>query len=215
VVAHLSLYGFAVETRDQPLTVEDLRGIYTGYPFAMKAKSLQVLRDLINFSKVGWRTARLCAHATVIVRAIHVGFVGAEPRRAPADFEKFIKSRRTCSEFRLHRERIACIDAAQVFNRQRLVSGFDSANPYSDRCATTAAKHSFATAICGEAVVVADKGLALDFVAIAFAVFSKKRFGVAEFDHRAFATADDQFRISGCQVRLIEQQSALWCLQGW
>ncbi len=38
VVAHLSLRGLTVETKDEPLAIDDLRGTYTGYPFERKAR---------------------------------------------------------------------------------------------------------------------------------------------------------------------------------
>jgi alpha-L-rhamnosidase len=53
-----------ITTRDEPLTVEDLRGIYTGYPFEMKAKFDAGSERLKRILEVGWRTARLCAHET-------------------------------------------------------------------------------------------------------------------------------------------------------
>jgi alpha-L-rhamnosidase len=53
-----------VETKGEPLTVEDLRGVYTGYPFEMKAKFDADSERLDKILEVGWRTARLCAHET-------------------------------------------------------------------------------------------------------------------------------------------------------
>ena len=58
----------AIETLDAPLSVEDLRGAYTGYPFVRKARleigdALQSQR-LGRILDTGWRTARLCAHET-------------------------------------------------------------------------------------------------------------------------------------------------------
>jgi alpha-L-rhamnosidase len=53
-----------IETRDAPLTVEDLRGVYTGYPFEMKARFDAGSERLSKILEVGWRTARLCAHET-------------------------------------------------------------------------------------------------------------------------------------------------------
>ncbi len=53
-----------IETQSQPLTIEDLRGVYTGYPFVKKAHfdSPNPLHQRIF--DTGWRTARLCAHET-------------------------------------------------------------------------------------------------------------------------------------------------------
>jgi hypothetical protein len=52
------------ETKAEPLTVDGLRGIYTGYPFKLKAKFEGGPADLQQILEVGWRTARLCAHET-------------------------------------------------------------------------------------------------------------------------------------------------------
>ncbi len=53
-----------IETKGEPLTIEDLRGVYTGYPFEMKAKFDAGDARLDKILEVGWRTARLCAHET-------------------------------------------------------------------------------------------------------------------------------------------------------
>jgi len=51
-----------IETKAEPLVLADLRAVYTGYPFTVKAKfeSGNPLHQKIL--EVGWRTARLCAH---------------------------------------------------------------------------------------------------------------------------------------------------------
>jgi hypothetical protein len=54
----------AVETKDAPLTINDLRGVYTGYPFERKARFEAGSDELRKMLDVGWRTARLCAHET-------------------------------------------------------------------------------------------------------------------------------------------------------
>ncbi len=54
-----------IETRAEPLTVNDLYGIYTGYPFRLEAGF--EAKDHPEFNKileVGWRSARLCAQET-------------------------------------------------------------------------------------------------------------------------------------------------------
>lgn len=53
-----------IETANQPLTLHDVRGVATGYPFAVKARfdSGDPLHQKIL--ETGWRTARLCAHET-------------------------------------------------------------------------------------------------------------------------------------------------------
>jgi hypothetical protein len=53
-----------VTTKATPLTIEDLRGIYTGYPFVRKARFDGGPAELQRILDTGWRTARLCAHET-------------------------------------------------------------------------------------------------------------------------------------------------------
>jgi len=53
-----------VDTADEPLTVEDLRGVFTAYPFTRKARFDAADPELDRILDVGWRTARLCAHET-------------------------------------------------------------------------------------------------------------------------------------------------------
>ena len=51
-----------VDTKNEPLVIEDLHGIYTGYPFERKSRidtGSAVVPEILD---VGWRTARLCAH---------------------------------------------------------------------------------------------------------------------------------------------------------
>ncbi len=50
-----------VETKDQPLTLDDLVGQFTGYPFEEKARFTSNDTTLGQIWNVGWRTARLCA----------------------------------------------------------------------------------------------------------------------------------------------------------
>ncbi len=53
-----------IETKSEPLVIEDLRAIYTAYPFALRAKFESEDPALEKIWEVGWRTARLCAHET-------------------------------------------------------------------------------------------------------------------------------------------------------
>jgi alpha-L-rhamnosidase len=53
-----------VETKDEALSIDDLRGVYTGYPFERKARFDAGSAELQKILDVGWRTARLCAHET-------------------------------------------------------------------------------------------------------------------------------------------------------
>ena len=53
-----------VETADEPLTVEETSGIFTGYPFTRDASLDTDRQDLKDILDIGWRTARLCAWET-------------------------------------------------------------------------------------------------------------------------------------------------------
>ena len=53
-----------IETRDEALSIDELRGIYTGYPFERKAHFDAGSPELDKILDVGWHTARLCAHET-------------------------------------------------------------------------------------------------------------------------------------------------------
>ncbi|HET9176796.1 MAG TPA: alpha-L-rhamnosidase C-terminal domain-containing protein [Terriglobia bacterium] len=54
----------AIRTGDEPLTLDDLRGIFTAYPFTVEASFDSGDPTLQKMWEVGWRTARLCAHTT-------------------------------------------------------------------------------------------------------------------------------------------------------
>src|SRR6185312_13410562 len=53
-----------IETSDEPLVIEDIYGITSGYPFVQKATFSSNDSSLKDIWKVGWRTARLCAGET-------------------------------------------------------------------------------------------------------------------------------------------------------
>jgi hypothetical protein len=54
----------SITTQDEPITLHDIYGTFTGYPFQLKA-SLSTPNDEIGkMLDIGWRTARLCAHET-------------------------------------------------------------------------------------------------------------------------------------------------------
>jgi hypothetical protein len=53
-----------IETQDEPLTVDDLRATYIGYPFERRARFEGGGPEIGRILEVGWRTARLCAHET-------------------------------------------------------------------------------------------------------------------------------------------------------
>ena len=53
-----------VETADEPLTIKDISGTFTGYPFELAAKLDTKDEELQKMLEIGWRTARLCAVET-------------------------------------------------------------------------------------------------------------------------------------------------------
>jgi hypothetical protein len=53
-----------VTTKDQPLTIKDLYGKFSTYPFVSKASFTSNDTSLQTIWNVGWRTARLCAGET-------------------------------------------------------------------------------------------------------------------------------------------------------
>ena len=55
-----------IETGDEPLVVEDIHGIFTGYPFQENARFSSDDPKLSQMWTVGWRTARLCAFETYV-----------------------------------------------------------------------------------------------------------------------------------------------------
>lgn len=53
-----------VTTASEPLTLDDFYGEFTAYPFTRKAAFSSDDPSLEKIMRVGWRTARLCAHET-------------------------------------------------------------------------------------------------------------------------------------------------------
>jgi hypothetical protein len=53
-----------VQTAAEPLVIEDLRAVFTAYPFRARASFESGDPQLKKIWEVGWRTARLCAHET-------------------------------------------------------------------------------------------------------------------------------------------------------
>jgi hypothetical protein len=53
-----------IETGDTPLTVQDLHGVFTGYPLVERGAFTSDDPGLAKIWEVGWRTARLCAYET-------------------------------------------------------------------------------------------------------------------------------------------------------
>ena len=50
-----------IETKNQPLQVNDIYGTFTGYPFELKASIQSNNEEIDKILEIGWRTARLCA----------------------------------------------------------------------------------------------------------------------------------------------------------
>ncbi len=53
-----------IETGDQPLRIDDLHGIFTAYPFELRARFDSDLPWLADLWQIDWRGARLCAFET-------------------------------------------------------------------------------------------------------------------------------------------------------
>lgn len=53
-----------VTTKNEPLIIEDIYSIFTGYPFKMNAKLDANSPEMDKMLEIGWRTARLCAVET-------------------------------------------------------------------------------------------------------------------------------------------------------
>ncbi len=53
-----------IQTKDEPLTIDDLTATYVGFPFQRRAQFDAGAPELNRILEVGWRTARLCAHET-------------------------------------------------------------------------------------------------------------------------------------------------------
>ncbi len=56
----------SVQTQDEPLTINDLYGTFTGYPFTLNATFSSDNSGLQQVLDIGWRTARLCAVETYV-----------------------------------------------------------------------------------------------------------------------------------------------------
>lgn len=53
-----------VKTADQPLVINDIYGVFTGYPFQLSSTFTTDKTNLQKNIEIGWRTARLCAVET-------------------------------------------------------------------------------------------------------------------------------------------------------
>lgn len=53
-----------VQTQNEPLVLDDIYGVFTGYPFSLNASFQSDNKEIDTILKIGWRTARLCAMET-------------------------------------------------------------------------------------------------------------------------------------------------------
>ena len=53
-----------ISTQDQPLTIDDIYGTFTGYPFKLNAKLKTGRPEMQQILDIGWRTVRSCAMET-------------------------------------------------------------------------------------------------------------------------------------------------------
>lgn len=53
-----------IDTKDEPLVIDDVFGVFTGYPFTNRATLTSDNPELNTMLDIGWRTARLCAFET-------------------------------------------------------------------------------------------------------------------------------------------------------
>ena len=53
-----------VQTKDEPLVIDDIYGTFTGYPFRLNAKLNTANPEMQKIMDIGWRTARLDAMET-------------------------------------------------------------------------------------------------------------------------------------------------------
>jgi alpha-L-rhamnosidase len=53
-----------IRTADQPLVIDDIYGVFTGYPFQLASSLTTDRTNLQKNLEIGWRTARLCATET-------------------------------------------------------------------------------------------------------------------------------------------------------
>jgi hypothetical protein len=97
-----------IRTAGEPLTLDDLRGDFTAYPFEQRGSFESSDPALRRIWDVGWRTARLCAHETYMdtpyweqlqyigdtrIQALISLYVGGDDRLVRNAIEQFHESR--------------------------------------------------------------------------------------------------------------------------
>jgi len=98
----------AVQTDEEPLTIEDVRALFTAYPLEARGSFESSDPVLSKIWEVGWRTARLCAHETYMdtpyweqlqyigdarIQALLSLYVGGDDRLVKNAIELFDESR--------------------------------------------------------------------------------------------------------------------------
>ena len=109
----------------------------------------------------------------LVIRAIHIRFVRAQPRRVPAHVHDRAESATEVAaalESLAPYERVADARAAQAVDRHRVVLRLDFDAQVAVGAPPERAEDAMRAAIERELVVVADELLALDLVAIALLV---------------------------------------------
>ncbi|MDZ7881202.1 MAG: alpha-rhamnosidase [Saprospiraceae bacterium] len=53
-----------IKTQEEALTLNDIYGVFTGYPFQLKSNLSAATPEMTKMLDIGWRTARLCATET-------------------------------------------------------------------------------------------------------------------------------------------------------
>ena len=110
----------------------------------------------------------------LIIRAVHVGLVGAQTRGAPANVENAPELLRPGLELRLARERVAGVDAPQIFDGERLVLGLYGQFHMAVGAPEERAPEPVPAAVRKQDVLVAHEVPALDLVPVAFLALSRQ-----------------------------------------
>ena len=144
----------------------------------------------------------------LVVRAIHVGFVGAETRGAPAGVEDFLNLGGAGVKAGLALEWITGVDALEIVDGERLILRFDGEPEIAPGAPPERLEAAARAAIGNEDVVRADELLACDFVAVALIAeaWKPQRLRIAQVDPGVFPAANGQLRITGGQKGLVVEQ---------
>jgi hypothetical protein len=98
-----------IETAGEPLTLHDIRSVYTGYPFVQTARFTAGRADLDRMLAVGWHTARLCAHETYMDCPYYEQLQYAGDTRIQALVSYYMSG-----DGRLARQAIAALDGSRT-----------------------------------------------------------------------------------------------------